>query len=473
MKPCSQLLLSLRVVVLVLLTTISGKATNTPPVIVAGFDIVAAFSGANGDRPESGLTLGRDGFLYGIAYDGGTNWPGGTWGSMFKMSTQGKFAWSVGFARETGDPVTSGLSTDGRYLYGTGRYGGSNDMGTVFRCDTNGVLAVLHSFTGVASTNQGDDGTPVGGVVRASDGFLWGATIGDGFTSMGSIFRIAPDGSFSVLRSLNGCDDGTLIAAPFTEAPDGALYGIAAYGGSACYPAGFGVIFRVTTNGTTPLYNFQPTDGWGGSTGLAPGDDGKLYGTCLSGGTTNLSRRSGGPGTVFRISTNGIFERLYGFDGGTNGANPTALVRGCGKFYGMTERGGTQGKGTIFVIGTNGILTTLYSFPSDVDGPGLTPVMVGGTLYNTLRAASYATLGLVFKYILPPPRLRDISRSDGVTSLGCDVEQGLTYKLQFSDSTQPESWQDLGGIFTATASTMQFNDECAGSTRFYRAVLVP
>src|SRR2546425_8291649 len=67
-------------------------------------------------------------------------------------------------------------------------------------------------------------------------------------------------------------------------------------------------------------------------------------------------------GTVFRVTTNGLFTTLVSFNG-TNGANPTALVLGNdGNMYGITSYGGSNSAGTTFRLRADGELTTLVSF---------------------------------------------------------------------------------------------------------------
>jgi uncharacterized repeat protein (TIGR03803 family) len=72
------------------------------------------------------------------------------------------------------------------------------------------------------------------------------------------------------------------------------------------------------------------------------GNDGKYYGTTLSGGNS-------GGGTVFQVATNGTLTTLVNFYG-ANGLNPkTALTLGAdGNFYGVTPIGGSNGDGTVF-----------------------------------------------------------------------------------------------------------------------------
>jgi uncharacterized repeat protein (TIGR03803 family) len=130
------------------------------------------------------------------------------------------------------------------------------------------------------------------------------------------------------------------------QGSDGIFYGTTGFGGTF----GFGTIFNITTNGVlTTLFNFHSTDGQEPSTKLIFGPDGSLYGTTGIGGSTN--NNPNGLGTVFRITTSGVFTTLTLFQG-ANGASPSApLVLGAdGNLYGTTFRGGPGGGGTVFRI---------------------------------------------------------------------------------------------------------------------------
>jgi uncharacterized repeat protein (TIGR03803 family) len=117
---------------------------------------------------------------------------------------------------------------------------------------------------------------------------------------------------------------------------------------------GFGTVFKITTNGVfTTLFSFAGTNGSYPYGPLMQASDGRLYGTTISGGayTNQLFGDGGyaGHGTLFRITTNGEFTSLYSFDK-TNGAQPlgTPLQVADGRFYGTTQRGGAYDLGTIY-----------------------------------------------------------------------------------------------------------------------------
>lgn len=113
---------------------------------------------------------------------------------------------------------------------------------------------------------------------------------------------------------------------------------------------------------------------------LAQGRDGNLYGTTLSGGTTNQ-------GAVYRITPAGALSVLYNFDG-THGSAPSGgLILGTdGNLYGAASAGGTLDFGTVFKITPHGTLTVIYNFQGSDDGcaPVASPIQGSdGNLYGT------------------------------------------------------------------------------------------
>jgi uncharacterized repeat protein (TIGR03803 family) len=172
----------------------------------------------------------------------------------------------------------------------------------------------------------------------------------------------------SVLHSFGGPPDG---AGPvqLIQARDGNFYGTTSFGGDVGFY--FGTVFKITPAGVeTILYSFyQGVDG-GQPAGLIQGADGNFYGTTTYGGAPgNVNSANPGKGVVFKLTPTGTETVLYAFQGGTDGANPGALIQGSdGNFYGMTGRGGTAGYGTVFKITPAGVETVLHSFQGGADG---------------------------------------------------------------------------------------------------------
>ncbi len=148
------------------------------------------------------------------------------------------------------------------------------------------------------------------------------------------------------------------------QGTDGGLYGTTDNLGD-----GPGTVFRLGTNGTlTTVYKFcslpNCADGDLPISGVIVGTDGNLYGVTYEGGANDY-------GTVFRLTLSGSLTTLYSFcnlTGCTDGRNPYGgLVEGSdGNLYGTTAAGGTSeggtGAGTIFKITSAGLLKTLYTF---------------------------------------------------------------------------------------------------------------
>src|SRR5947207_9523235 len=73
------------------------------------------------------------------------------------------------------------------------------------KIDPLGNLTVLHSFNG-----QAEGGMPLGRLLADSQGNLYGMTGfgGDPTCDCGTVFKLAPDGTLTVLHSFHGGTDG-------------------------------------------------------------------------------------------------------------------------------------------------------------------------------------------------------------------------------------------------------------------------
>ena len=103
------------------------------------YDVVHAFSGAEGGNPRASLIRIVGGLLYGTATTGGT---GG--GTVYRMTVAGQLVDSAhDFIDGSGDAphgaVLQGL--DGA-LYGTASSGGANNIGAIWRLTTPSVLSI-------------------------------------------------------------------------------------------------------------------------------------------------------------------------------------------------------------------------------------------------------------------------------------------------------------------------------------------
>jgi uncharacterized repeat protein (TIGR03803 family) len=331
-------------------TTQLGGSVNEGTVYRLSSNVVTilhSFScwGADQAQPDSGLIQGKDGYLYGTTYGSGSSID--YVGTVFRISTDGAFEDLYSFSTNPPDgewPEASLLQAADGCLYGTASGGGSNGFGMVFRVTTNGNYSQVYSFCG------GYDGcVPLGGLLRGVDGGLYGTTSQGGTTSWGTAFRLTTNGAHTLLHTFTGLTypiiDGGYPVGNLIQAVDGNLYGMTSYGGSHF----LGAVFRLSTNGNyATIYSFSGSDGSYPAAGLMQASDGYLYGTAQSGGTSNL-------GTIFRITTNGVLTTLHSFTGNScgDGSYPQAgLVQGSdGNLYGTTETGGGfYDGGTIFRV---------------------------------------------------------------------------------------------------------------------------
>jgi uncharacterized repeat protein (TIGR03803 family) len=149
---------------------------------------------------------------------------------------------------------------------------------------------VLYSFA------NGGDGQGPEGLIEGSDGNLYGITLGGGAYSAGTAFKVTKGGLEAVLWTFgNGADGRNPDAAPLLGL-DGNFYGVTGNGGAN----GIGTIYRLTPSGSeTVLWSFKGIDGEDPFSTLTQGPDGTIYGTTYRGGA---SGGTGYGGTVFKLT---------------------------------------------------------------------------------------------------------------------------------------------------------------------------
>ena len=257
------------------------------------YSFCAQPSCADGLQPEAGLIQATDGNLYGTTFKGGgASCFLGSCGTVFRITFGGILTTLHSFNGTDGSLPWAELvqATDGNF-YGTTTYGGTPaacpngplGCGTVFKMSPAGTLTTLYSFC--TQTQCGDGSQPYAGLVQATDGSLYGATIGGGAYGYGTIFKITLSGALNTLHSFNIYTDDASPYARLVQATDGNFYGTTAP------QLGNGTIFKITPRGTlTTLYTFCSqtgcSDGYSPS-GLIQATDANFYGTTQAGGSAN------------------------------------------------------------------------------------------------------------------------------------------------------------------------------------------
>jgi uncharacterized repeat protein (TIGR03803 family) len=306
-----------------------------------------------GCSPQGDLWRDGAGNLYGTAAQGGN-------GEVFEVTATGRETILHKFTGGAdGANPRAGLIRDGAgNFYGTAYGGGASGDGVVFKL-TGSTLTVLHSFSGT------DGAHPAAALIRDSAGNLYGTTFyggGDASCSCGTIFKIDPTGTESVLYSFTGGADGKFPAGRLLLDRAGNLYGTTSQGGNVNCGRfnmyGCGVVFKLDpTHHLTALYTFNGnSDGGQPQAGLIRDSSGNLYGTAFAAGDlSQVCAQNNGCGVVFQVSSTGQESVLHTFSNGADGANPAGdLIRdAAGNLYGTTKLGAggaSVGFGIVFEI---------------------------------------------------------------------------------------------------------------------------
>jgi uncharacterized protein (TIGR03437 family) len=366
------------------------------------FTTVFAPNFSNGSNPSTpngaALVQGPDGNFYGTTGGGGVN--NGGCGTVYQLTPSGTITTlhSFNYSVDGCDP-TSGLilGSDG-FLYGTTHF-------TIFKISLSGAFTLLYTMR---------SGGPnlINALIQASDGNFYGTSSEGGMNQQGTIFKITPSGTLTVLVNFPNSQLGTSPKAPLIQASDGNLYGTTSAGGAGSA----GTVFKFTLGGTViVLYTFcnmknnACPDGNFPWNALLQAKDGNLYGTTQSGGTGG----TGGRGTIFKLTLGGALTTLYSFCPTTacpDGNTPQgALIQGKdGNFYGVTSNDGIFDQaGTLFQMTPAGQLTTLHQFCSQTecaDGSNPAGALLqtsDGTLYGATGSNGPNSFGTIFS--LKPP----------------------------------------------------------------------
>jgi uncharacterized repeat protein (TIGR03803 family) len=143
---------------------------------------------------------------------------------------------------------------DGNF-YGSTFNGGTNGSGVIFQLKPNSRLKVIHNFEGT-----GGGFYPVTGLVQASDGNFYGTTHNGGPVDAGTIFRVTPQGHYTVLHKFDGTD-GRFPMVTLTQHTNGILYGDTRQGGSVSSCGGNCGTFYSLDLGLPPFVGLAPSAG--------------------------------------------------------------------------------------------------------------------------------------------------------------------------------------------------------------------
>jgi uncharacterized repeat protein (TIGR03803 family) len=365
------------------------------------YNFQGGFDGPDGAEPIGGFLADKAGNLYGV-----TEYGGDGCGTVFKLAPDGTE--TVLYAFKGGSdgcyPAGAPIEDTAGNLYGTtgagggtcpGENGGNSICGTIFRLAPDGTETVLYAFKG-----ESDGFYPSGGLLLDKHGNLYGTTLSGGSfignscedDGCGTVFKLAPDGKKTILHTFTGDADGQAPIAPLIADKADNLYGATSGSNSLTCGTDCGTIFKLAPDGSeTVLYEFcslmNCADGSAPSGGLIADNAGDLY------GLTDVNGANGG-GTLFELAADGTETSLYSFEWyGPDGTFPIGrLVRDKrGNFYMATARGGkgcgrTLGCGTIVKVTPDGTGTVLHYFEKRTgDYPTGSLILINGYLYGTTQ----------------------------------------------------------------------------------------
>ena len=314
------------------------------------YTIIHSFTGgADGGTPGAGFVADKSGNLYSTSVSGGSF----NEGTVFEIAPDGTetVLYSFTGGSDGAQPQSTPVFDKHANLYGTTTAGGANDLGTVFKLAPDGTETVLHAFAG----GTYDGSSPEAGLIIDAKGNLYGTTEenGSGACGCGTVFEITSNGVEKLLYSFRGSPDGSYPVASLVADGAGNLYGTTALGGTN----GDGSVFELspptggkTTWTQTVLYSFDGADGNAPFGGLIKDTAGNFYGTTVGGGANSW-------GVAFELSPPKQGKKawtekvLQSFDG-TNGKYPEAglIVDSEGNLYGTTYEGGANDDGVVFKV---------------------------------------------------------------------------------------------------------------------------
>ena len=459
-----------------------GLALALPAYGQLNLQVLHSFSGGpGGQQPYAGFVQGPNGMLLGTTYQGGTN----NAGVVFRVNLDGSsttpvFSFQGSNLNPGGLANPSGLvlGADGA-LYGvTGA--GSAGYGDVFRINDDGTgYTVLYTF----GPSFGGPYSPSAGLVQGTDGSLFGTTQFGGLAGKGAIFKVSTNGTgFTTLHAFGVGADGQSPQAPLLIGIDGALYGTTAGGGTG----GLGTIFKLAADGSaeTVLHSFaaEAADGQSPYTaGLVQGSDGTLYGTTQQGGITANGTNSGF-GTVFSLKPDGTGYRIIHNFAGTSEdgqyPNSSLLLGSDGVLYGVTEYGGSNNAGVVFRLNIDGsgyqILYQFGSSPADGRYPAASLFQTrDGGLFGTTKFGGANNFGTIFRLAPAPPVISSLVPLPDKT-VRLTVHAAANYTFRIDTSSDHKHWTTLTNLLNANGA-IQFVDYAASNapSRFYRAAWVP
>ena len=404
----------------VLLSSFHPALGQAPPPNV---QFLHAFTGGSaGADPVTPVIQTPDGGFAGVTFGLGAFQS--TPGQLYTISPKGQFMTLYAFPADGSEggidqyyPASLMQASDQKF-YGTFPNKGRTNAGVLYRISPTGAYTELHDFAN-------DGFVPLGPLVEAFDGFLYGTTdLGyeNGERVPGSIFRVGLDGTFSYVYFFNS-PDVQLPSAGLVLGPDGNLYGVAArtvvykfdpvsvtvsalfsapaanvisttlpvlgldgrlyFSGSNstfCKSQG-GAIISIGLDGSNPSCAFSFTSSGFGASNLMQTSSGLFYSSAADGSLSAMEAVDISAQTVSVFQAPGIGSYLNG--------NLTQVSNG--NLAGATLKGGAGGgaAGTVFLFNTGNAKSPplILGFQPEAASVGETVTIWGSSLIGTTNVS--------------------------------------------------------------------------------------
>ena len=346
------------------------------------------FEGILGQNPQySNLIQALNGKLYGMTGAGGANDDG----VLFEYdAATDVYTRKFDFSSSSGEnPLGSLIQASNGKLYGMTSGGGANNSGVLFEYDLG-----TNVYTKKFEFSYANGGSPFGSLTQASNGKLYGMTSQGGADYVGVLFEYDPGTNVYTKKFEFSGADGGIPYGSLLEAANGKLYGMTGFGGAS----GDGVLFEYDpgTDVYTKKFDFSSASGENPLGSLIQASNGKLYGMTSAGGANN-------EGVLFEYdAATNVLIKLFDFST-ASGSNPygSLLEAANGKLYGMTFEGGANSEGVLFEYdaGTN-VYTKKFDFSSTIGTQpyGSLIQAVNGNLYGMTANGGSNYEGVLFEY---------------------------------------------------------------------------
>jgi len=450
--------------------------TGTGLMPVFNFDGAAAAA-----SPIGNVVQAPNGRFYGTTMYGGV----ANKGTIFEYDPESGLLFKLhqfNFYENGQYPSADLIVADNGKIYGSAGDGGTDNYGILFELDiVTKTFTILINFDG---PNNG--ATPIGNLLQASDGYIYGLTKSGGLNNHGTIFKIDPlTGSFTKLHDLNGPSSGREPLSGFCEAANGNLFTTTRFGG--IHDAGTILEFNLSTASLTKEFDMVNSGtGYNPKGGLVLANDGMLYG---------ISDGIGG-GSIIRYNyIDSIFTKLMNLDILNHGDNSTGtfLKHTNGSLYMTCPDGGINGAGTIVTYNTStGVLSKIYDFPASTDSEPCRNLTMGydGKIYGNLHY-SFSNSGKLFEFNVTSLSYNEIfqfgvpsingrtpsgklalgadNKIYGVTTEGGTFGHGCIYRYNASNGLYEQLWSFDG---TNSGSQPKFGLVDGGNGKFYGTTFV-